>query len=103
MRLGKKQMMLDDECDFLLTASLDGDHECWRVCKGGSPILFIPPLAFQSPPSTGVQGRMLDKWALGAPQARTTTCVFETFDRMGEGAEVSIVNNNAVLLRLVGI
>ena len=61
MRLGKKQMMLDDECDFLLTASLGGDHECWRVCKGGSPILFIPPLAFQSPPSTGVQGRMLDK------------------------------------------
>lgn len=92
--------MLDDEfageSDFLLTASLDGDHECWRVCKGGSPILFIPPLASQSPPSTGVQGRMLDQWALGAPQARTTTCLFETFDRVGEGAGVSIVNNDAV-------
>lgn len=39
---------------------------------------------------------MLDQWALGAPQARTTTCLFETFDRVGEGAGVSIVNNDAV-------
>ena len=60
--------MLDGEfagerpCDFLLTDSLDGNHECWRVCKGRSPIPFLPPLAFQSPPCTGVQGRMLDKW-----------------------------------------
>ena len=82
--------MLDGEfagerpCDFLLTASLDGDHECWRICKGRSPIPFLPPLAFQSPPSTGVQGRMLDKRALGAPQARIT------FDRMGEGRPAKV-------------